>query len=62
VAPNLLQCHTKFQLKSHLEAHGDALTYVFGEAIIEISNIHNLFIQYPNNTYFSAMESSQKWG
>jgi hypothetical protein len=34
--------------------------HAFGEAIIETSKIHNLFIQYPNNTYFSALESS--WG
>jgi hypothetical protein len=33
-------------------------THVFGEAIIETLKIHNLFIQYPNNTYFSVLESS----
>jgi hypothetical protein len=33
-------------------------TYAFGEAIIETSKIHNLFIRYPNNTYFSTLESS----
>jgi hypothetical protein len=33
-------------------------THAFGEAIIEILKIHNLFIQYPNNIYFSALESS----
>jgi hypothetical protein len=33
-------------------------THAFGQAIIETSNIHNLFIQYPNNTYFSVLESS----
>jgi hypothetical protein len=33
-------------------------THAFGEAIIETSKIHNLFIQYPNDTYFSALESS----
>jgi hypothetical protein len=36
-------------------------THAFEEAIIETSKIHNLFIQYPNNTYFSALESSCKW-
>jgi hypothetical protein len=34
------------------------LTQAFGKAIIETSKIHNLFIQYPNNAYFSALESS----
>jgi hypothetical protein len=29
--------------------------HVFEEAMIETSKIHNLFIQYPNNTYFSIM-------
>jgi hypothetical protein len=33
-------------------------THVFGEAILQTSKIHNLFIQYPNNTYFNAWESS----
>jgi hypothetical protein len=33
-------------------------THVFGEARIETSKIHNLFIQYPNNTYFSILKSS----
>jgi hypothetical protein len=33
-------------------------THVFGEAILQTSKIHNLFIQYPNNTFFNAMESS----
>jgi hypothetical protein len=33
-------------------------THAFGEAIIETSKIHNLFIQYPNSTHFSALESS----
>jgi hypothetical protein len=28
-------------------------THAFGEAIIETSKIDNLFIQHPNNTYFS---------
>jgi hypothetical protein len=28
-------------------------THAFGEAIIETSKIHNLFIQYPNNTYLT---------
>jgi hypothetical protein len=36
-------------------------THVFGEAIIETSKIHNLVIQYPNNSYFGALESSCKW-
>jgi hypothetical protein len=34
------------------------LTHAFGKAIIETSKIHNLFIQYPNNIYFSALEFS----
>jgi hypothetical protein len=34
-------------------------THTFGEAIIETSRIHNLFIQYPNITYFSALESPE---
>jgi hypothetical protein len=39
--------------------HGLVLpTYIIGEAIYETSKIHNLFIQYPNDTYFSALESS----
>jgi hypothetical protein len=33
-------------------------TQAFGKAIIETSKIHNLFIQYPYNTCFSALESS----
>jgi hypothetical protein len=37
-------------------------THAFGEAIIETSKIHNLFIYYTNNTCFSALESSYKWG
>jgi hypothetical protein len=37
-------------------------THAFEKAIIETSKIHNLFIQYPNNAYFSALESSLKWG
>jgi hypothetical protein len=32
-------------------------THVFEEAIFKTSKIHNLFIHYPNNTYFSALES-----
>jgi hypothetical protein len=32
-------------------------THVFGEAILQTSKIHNLLIQYTNNTYFSALES-----
>jgi hypothetical protein len=36
-------------------------THVFGEAIIETSIIHNLFIQYPNSTYFIPLKSSLKW-
>jgi hypothetical protein len=28
--------------------------YILEEAIIKTSKIHNLFIQYPNNTYFSG--------
>jgi hypothetical protein len=27
--------------------------HAFGEATFEASKIHNLFIQYPNNTYFN---------
>jgi hypothetical protein len=30
-------------------------THVFGEAILQTSKIHNLFIQYPNNTYLSVL-------
>jgi hypothetical protein len=30
----------------------------FGEAIIETLKIHNLFIQYQNNAYYSVLESS----
>jgi hypothetical protein len=33
-------------------------THIFGEDILQTSKIHNLFIQYPNNTYFNALESS----
>jgi hypothetical protein len=32
-------------------------THAIGEAMIETSKIHNLCIQYLNNTYFSALES-----
>jgi hypothetical protein len=28
------------------------------EVILQTSKIHNLFIQYPNNTDFNALESS----
>jgi hypothetical protein len=31
-------------------------THVFEEAILQTSKIHNLFTQYPNNKYFSALE------
>jgi hypothetical protein len=34
------------------------LAHVFAKAIIETSQIHSLFIQYPNNTYFSMLEFS----
>jgi hypothetical protein len=37
-------------------------THVFGEAILQTSKIHNLFIQYSNNAYFNALESPWKWG
>jgi hypothetical protein len=30
-------------------------THVFWEAIIETSKIHNLFIEYPNITYYSVL-------
>jgi hypothetical protein len=30
-------------------------THVFGEAILQTSKILKLFIQYPNNTYFSKV-------
>jgi hypothetical protein len=33
-------------------------THAFGEAIIKTSKFHNLFIQHPHNTHFSALESS----
>jgi hypothetical protein len=33
-------------------------THVFVESVIKTSQIHNLFIQYPNNTRFSVLESS----
>jgi hypothetical protein len=33
-------------------------THVFGEAILKTSKIQNLLIQYPNNTYLNALESS----
>jgi hypothetical protein len=33
-------------------------THAFGKAIIETSEIYNLFIQYPNNAYLSVLESS----
>jgi hypothetical protein len=33
-------------------------TQAFREAIIEISENHSLFIQYLNNSYFRALESS----
>jgi hypothetical protein len=32
--------------------------HAFGKAIIKTLKIHNLLTQYPNNTYFSALESS----
>jgi hypothetical protein len=32
-------------------------THVFEEAILKTSKLHNLFIQYPNNTYFIMLES-----
>jgi hypothetical protein len=31
-------------------------TPVLGEAILQTSKIHNLFIQYPYNTYFSTLD------
>jgi hypothetical protein len=33
-------------------------THIFGEAILQTSKIHNLFIQNLNNTYFNALKSS----
>jgi hypothetical protein len=30
-------------------------THAFGGIIIQNSKIHNLFIWYPNNTYFSVL-------
>jgi hypothetical protein len=33
-------------------------THTLEEVIIETLKIHDLFIQYPNNTYFSVLESS----
>jgi hypothetical protein len=33
-------------------------THALGKAMTKTSKIHNLFIQYPNNTYFNALESS----
>ena len=37
----------------------EALIYLLlEEVLIETFKIHNLFIQYPNNTYFSVLESS----
>jgi hypothetical protein len=36
---------------------GDAYSH-FWEAISKTSKTHNLLIQYPNDTYFSALESS----
>jgi hypothetical protein len=33
-------------------------THVFGEAIFQTSKTHDFSIQYPNNTYFSTLESS----
>jgi hypothetical protein len=30
--------------------------HAFEEAIIETSKSHNLFIKYPNNTYFNALK------
>jgi hypothetical protein len=33
-------------------------TQVVGEAIFQTSKIHNLFIQYLNEIYFSTLESS----
>jgi hypothetical protein len=38
-------------------------TYAFAEAIIETSKIHNLFIQYPNNTFlvrWNPLENGNK--
>jgi hypothetical protein len=31
--------------------------HIFGKTTIETSKIHNLFIQYSNNKYFSALRS-----
>jgi hypothetical protein len=33
-------------------------THVLGEALIEASKVHNLFMEYSNNIYFGVMESS----
>jgi hypothetical protein len=32
--------------------------HIFGEAIIETSNTHNLFLQYSNTTYSSVLDLS----
>jgi hypothetical protein len=34
---------------------------ILGEVVIKTSEIQNLFLQYPSNSYFSASESSSKW-
>ena len=34
------------------------IDHIIGEAIRKSSNTHNLFMRYPNNTPFSAFESS----
>jgi hypothetical protein len=35
-------------------------THTLEEVIIETLKIHDLFIQYPNNTYFSTLENGDK--
>lgn len=37
-------------------------TQAFQKPIIETSNIHKLFIQYPHNAYFIAFQTFQKMG
>jgi hypothetical protein len=41
---------------------GSQFWYALGETILQTSKIHNLFIQYLNNTYFSVLEFSLSCG
>jgi hypothetical protein len=58
VAANLLQCHTKFQLESHLEARGDALRECKAQLVLFNTKQS---VYFAANTPRSFQERSKFW-